>query len=50
MVLRENFLKKIKKQRPRFKNVQGQSRGGKKHLLCHIGNVGAGHAPPETIY
>ena len=49
-VLRENFLKKIKKRRPYFKNVQGQSRGGKKHLLCHIGNVGAWHAPPATIY
>ena len=49
-VLRENFLKKIKKRRPHFKNVQGQGREGKKHLLCHIGNVGAWHAPPATIY
>lgn len=38
-IAREFLEKNEKKRRPHFKNVQGQSRGGKKHLLCYIGNV-----------
>ena len=43
------FLEKNKKNRdPILRMCRG--RGGKKQLLCHIGNVGAWHAPPATIY
>lgn len=43
------FLEKNKKNRdPILRMCRG--RGGKKHLLCHIGNVGAWRAPPATIY
>ena len=54
-VLRENFLKKMRKSKKKERAFEGgmrQTEGtrvdGKKHLLCYIENVGANIVRPPT--